>query len=107
MPKEKISLKYDLYALSMIEDYSGSSAITMIQELEKIETSKKVTAFKSLKILVWAGLLHSNENISMKEACLKMDGLSLVEISKLVGEAVEASELFEKEAETPVNPPKP
>ncbi|MBF0406475.1 MAG: hypothetical protein HQM10_03915 [Candidatus Riflebacteria bacterium] len=106
MPK-KLKLVYDLYALSMIEEVSGRSVMMLVTELDNVGKTDTAKVFQTLKILLWAGMLYENEKLSMREACKGMAGMSLVGLSRAIGEAVKESELFEgvdSSANTSTNP---
>jgi len=81
LDKER-SLVYDFNALALIEEHYGSLADAM-EALNK-------GSFKAIQVFLWAGLVHEDENLSLKEVGKWVPGVVL-NLSDKVTEALNAA----------------
>jgi class 3 adenylate cyclase len=58
------TLRYSINALCELEDASGMSAVQLAMSLSDEETFK----IKSLRLMVWGGLIDNHEEITLKQA---------------------------------------
>ena len=86
----KRTLRFDLNAMAEMEDKYGS-VDAAFEVLEK-------NSIKAVRFVLWAGLLHEDENLTEKQVGSLIDMTSLVDISKTLGEAFEADMPVEQPA---------
>lgn len=95
-----MKLKFDINAFVMIEEMSGGVPL-----VEILSDEKAMTKLTTLRLFVWAGLLHSNEKLTFKDAGIAFQkalesGVKLADIGNMISKAVEESGLIEKQVAT-------
>lgn len=73
-------LKYDLNAFAELEEHFGS--------VEKAMDAMKDGSVKALRVLLWAGLVHEDESITVKQVGSWIDFNTLLNITDKVNEAI-------------------
>jgi hypothetical protein len=61
------TLKYDLNASAEFEDATGQSITEAFQSFDD-GTGKPKLSIKTIRALLWAGLLHEDENLTLRKA---------------------------------------
>lgn len=85
------TIKYDLNALSILEEEVGS-----IEKLDEYVYGENGISIKAIRKVLWAGLIHENEDLTEKEVGSWFDLKSLDLISNIIKHALGQS-LPEKE----------
>ena len=85
------TLKFDLNAMAELEDKYGS----VDAAFEKLDQN----SFKAIRTLLWAGLLHVDENLSEQKVGSLIDMDCLREITKSLGDAFSADMPVDERAE--------
>jgi hypothetical protein len=82
--KKQYKLKYDFNALCEMEDALGVDSI-----FETFQQGFNVSA-KNIRILIWAGLIHEHEDLTIKDVGRILTGVDLKEVYAAVAEALNA-----------------
>ena len=96
---ENLNLKYDFNALCELEEKSEMGILEIIE-------SKKGNY--TMRLMVWAGLLHENNRLTIKEAGeilnkLIQEGNTLNDIATLIFKALEKSGVIGKQEDKKVD----
>lgn len=94
-----MKLKFDINAFVMIEEMSGGKPL-----VEILSDELAMTKLTTLRLFVWAGLLHENEKLTLKQAGVLLQeylqaGAKLADLGMVISKAVEESGLIEKQPE--------
>jgi hypothetical protein len=76
-------LVYDLNAYAELEDYFGS----VEKALEELEKGK----MKTLRAVLWAGLVHEDEALTIKDVGGLIDANNLQEVVEAIGNSLSVS----------------
>lgn len=75
------NLRFDFNALCVLEEELG---VSLTDLGDKLTGSLR---FKDLRAIVWAGLLHEDEGLTLKDVGKLLDPSKLLEVAEAVGKA--------------------
>lgn len=73
-------LKYDLNAFAELEEHFG----TLDAAMEQMQKG----SIKAFRIILWAGLIHEDENLTIKQVGAMIDLPTLYDLTKKIEEAM-------------------
>lgn len=76
-------LRFTTNALCELEDESGMSAIAFANSMN----DEANISIKSMRLMLWAGLIDNHEDISQKICGVLIDEIGMGEVGNLLGEA--------------------
>ena len=91
------TLRYSINALCELEDASDMSAVQLAMSLSDEETFK----IKSLRLMVWAGLIDNHENVSIKQAGEIISDFGVAKTMEAITKAFEAGMPDAEDGEKP------
>jgi hypothetical protein len=94
---DKKVLKYDINAICTIEDKLGGSFVELLTKPEQLQK------ISSIRILVWAGMLHNNPELTLEQAGgiisdSLQDGDDFISISEAITQAISSCGLIDEAA---------